>query len=428
MHRSIDIIVIGGGPAGLMAAGSAAECGAQVLLLEKMNRPGRKLCITGKGRCNLTSALPIEDHLDHFGRNGLFLRQAFYRFSNTDLIDFFITRGIPTVTERGNRVFPASQNARDVVDALVTWIKRRHVTIQCKTPVKKLVIRDGRVWGVRLHDNVEKTASRVIITSGGISYPATGSTGDGYRFAQQAGHAIVPLRPGLVPLETAGDCARRLQGLSLRNCAVRLVIDGKERAAEFGEMLFTHFGVSGPVILSLSRHAAAALKDSRNVEVAVDLKPALDENKLDNRIQREITECGKRKTRTLLKHLLPQKLIDVCADITGLDTRKPVNQLNSAERLRLRKWLKDVRLQVTGIRPFEEAIITSGGVALDEIDPRTMESQLVSGLYFAGEILDLDADTGGFNLQAAFSTGYVAGTAAAEKTVKTRKPEDRKTG
>jgi predicted Rossmann fold flavoprotein len=261
-----------------------------------------------------------------------------------------------------------------------------------------------------------------------MSYPATGSTGDGYHFAQQANHTIVPLRPGLVPLETAGDCAQRLQGLSLRNCTARLIVDGKQQAAEFGEMLFTHFGMSGPVILTLSRYAAAALEESRNVEVALDLKPALDENKLENRIHREISECGKRKTRTLLKHLLPHKLIDVCADITRLDTGKPVNQLNSAERLRLRKWLKDFRIRVTGTRPYEEAIITAGGVDLREIDPRTMESRLTAGLYFAGEILDLDADTGGFNLQAAFSTGYVAGTAAAERPLKTRKQEDRKTG
>jgi predicted Rossmann fold flavoprotein len=416
MRESNRILVIGGGPAGLIAAGRAAECGAQVLLLEKMNRPGRKLCITGKGRCNLTSALPIEDHLEHFGHNGNFLRQAFYRFSNTDLIDFFCTHGVPTVTERGNRVVPASENARDVVDALVKWIKSRHVKIRCKTPVKKLVVRDGKVWGVRLHDNVELNASRVIVACGGMSYPDTGSTGDGYRFARQAGHTIIPLRPGLVPLETADDCAQRLQGLSLRNCFARLIVDGKQQTAEFGELLFTHFGMSGPVILTLSRYAAAALEDGRNAEIALDLKPALDEKKLDNRINREISECGKRKTRTLLKHLLPQKLIDVCADITGLDTQKPVNQLNSNERVRLRKWLKDFRFRVTGTRPYEEAIVTAGGVDLKEIDPRTMESRLVTGLYFAGEILDLDADTGGYNLQAAFSTGYVAGTAAAELT------------
>jgi len=413
MNDSFDVIVIGGGPAGLIAAGIAAQSGARVLLLEKMNRVGRKLRITGKGRCNLTSDLPIEDHLDHFGHNGKFLRQAYYRFSNDDLREFFNEHGIPTVTERGNRVFPASQQARDVIDALVNWLQQQNVLVKCMTPVKELLISDAKVRGVKLQDTTEISSEHVIVTCGGMSYPATGSTGDGYRFAEEAGHTIVPIRPSLVPLVTAGDTAQRLQGLSLRNCGVRLFANGKKQAEEFGEMLFTHFGVSGPVILTISSKVAAALEKQDTVELSIDLKPALDVQKLDDRVRREISGYGKRKVQTLLKHLLPQSLIDVCAELTGLDTQKRINQLNVRECDHLKSWLKNFRLTVTGTRPLKEAIVTAGGVSLKEVDPRTMASKLVQGLYFAGEVLDIDADTGGFNLQAAFSTGFVAGTAAA---------------
>ena len=415
MNKSYDVIVVGGGPAGLMAAGQAAQAGARVLLLEKMDLPGRKLRITGKGRCNLTSDLPIEDHLEHFGRDGRFLRQAYYSFSNDELIEFFHQHGVPTVTERGNRVFPESQLAQDVVDALVSWIKEQNVTMSCALPVKKLVIRDDAIWGVRLQDNSEIAGKNVIIACGGKSYPATGSTGDGYRFAENAGHTIIPVRPSLIPLETTGNVAQRLQGLSLRNCGVQLIINGKKKADEFGEMLFTHFGVSGPVILTVSGQAAIALEKRETVELAIDLKPALDEQKLDARIRREIAQYGKRKIQTLLKHLLPQSLISVCADLTGINPDKKLNQLDNRECDHLQKWLKNFRLTVTGTRPVKEAIVTAGGVSLKEVDPRTMESKLVAGLYFAGEVLDVDADTGGFNLQAAFSTGFVAGTAAAKK-------------
>ena len=409
-----DVIVIGAGPAGLMAAGRAAGRGSSVLLLEKMNRPGCKLDITGKGRCNLTSAVPLEEHLAHFGPNGLFLRQALFRFCNNDLVAFFEENGVTCKTERGNRVFPVSDRAQDVTDMLVRWVAGQHASLSCSTAVSKLLIHEDAVGGVQTVDGRSISAKAVVIACGGASYPATGSTGDGYRLARQAGHAIVPTRPALVPLETAGEYAARLQGLSLRNIEMQLWINGRKQAAEFGEMLFTHFGLSGPVVLTLSKQAVDARDAGHTVEVVIDLKPALDSEKLRARLQRETVDCGKRKIKTLLQHLLPRTLVPVCADLSGLDQEKPVSRLTTPERERLIDWLKQFRLTVTGYRSLKEAIITAGGVDLKHVNPRTMESKIVSGLYFAGEVLDLDADTGGFNLQAAFSTGYVAGQAAGE--------------
>jgi predicted Rossmann fold flavoprotein len=408
-HR---VIVVGAGAAGLMAAGQAAELGADTLLLEKMQRPGRKLRITGKGRCNLTNVVGLEEFIQRFGENGVFLRQAFHQFFSPDLLDFFDELGVLTVTERGGRVFPASEHAQDVVDALVHWVRKQGAALQTRSPVERLLVEGDRIAGVM--DTRERVyqAPAVIVATGGASYPATGSTGDGYRLAELVGHTVVPIRPALVPLETAGDAAQRLQGLSLRNAAVRLHIDGKQQADAFGEMLFTHFGVSGPMILYLSKLAVDALRTGQRVELSIDLKPALDKKTLDARLLRDLDTQGKKHFQNLLKGLLPSKLIPVCVDLTGIPAHKVVHQITAEERTRLRKWLKDFRLQVTGHRGFEEAIVTAGGVALDEIDPRTMESRLVKGLYFAGEVLDLDANTGGFNLQAAFSTGWVAGRAA----------------
>ena len=415
------VIVVGGGAAGLMAAGQAAEMGAETLLLEKMNHPGRKLRIAGKGRCNLTNVAPVSEFIAHFGPNGRFLRQAFSRFFNSDLVAFFEELGVRTVTERGGRVFPASnqacpessRRAQDVVDALARWVGDRGVTLQTRSPVKRLLVEGGRVTGVQASRGRVHRADAVIVATGGASYPATGSTGDGYRLAQAVGHTIVPIRPALVPLETAGDIAPRLQGLSLRNVTVRVWVNGKKQAEAFGEMLFTHFGVSGPIILSLSRQVVDALLMNQTVTLSIDLKPALDESRLDARLLRDLDARGKRQFRTLLKGLLPSKLIPVCIELTGIPPDRVANQITSEERQRLRTWLKDFRLEVTGYRPFTEAIITAGGVDTREIDPRTMASRLVEGLYFAGEVLDVDADTGGYNLQAAFSTGWVAGRSAA---------------
>jgi predicted flavoprotein YhiN len=440
------VIVVGGGAAGLMAAGQAAELGARTLLFEKMNRPGRKLGVTGQGRCNLTNVAPLSEFVAHFGPNGRFLRQVFSRFFSAELVTFFEELGVLTVTERGGRVFPVSGQAQDVTDALVHWASKRGVTIRTQSPVEQLLVEGGRVAGVRVsptpsHKGKSSTERRsagrpyadkehphandhantrtdiradaVIVATGGASYPATGSTGDGYRLAESVGHAIVPIRPALVPLETAGDVAPRLQGLSLRNVNVRVWVSGKKQAQAFGEMLFTHFGLSGPIILSLSRQVVDALRLGQRVVLSIDLKPALDERKLDARLLRDLDAHGKQQLRTLLKGLLPSKLIPVCMDLTSISPGKAGHQITTQERKRLRTWLKDFRLEVTGHRPFTEAIITAGGVDTREVNPRTMASRLVEGLYFAGEVLDVDADTGGYNLQAAFSTGWVAGRSAA---------------
>ena len=415
-----QVIVVGGGAAGLMAAGQAAELGARTLLLEKMNRPGRKLRITGKGRCNLTNVAPVSESITHFGPGGRFLRQAFSRFFNSELVAFFEELGVPTVTERGGRVFPASGQAQDVVETLVRWVGERGVALRTQSPVERLLVEGERVVGVQVSRNqvFQKKpgffrADAVIVATGGASYPATGSTGDGYRLAEAVGHTIVPIRPALVPLETAGDVAPRLQGLSLRNVTVRVWVNGKKRAELFGEMLFTHFGLSGPIILSLSRQVVDAQRLGQRVILSIDLKPALDERRLDARLLRDLDAHGKQQFRTLLRGLLPRRLIPVCIDLTGIPPDRVGHQITAQERKRLRTWLKDFRLEVTGYRPFTEAIITAGGVDTREVDPRTMASRLVEGLHFAGEVLDVDADTGGYNLQAAFSTGWVAGRSAA---------------
>jgi predicted Rossmann fold flavoprotein len=411
-----QVIVVGAGAAGLMAAGQATVLGAETLLLEKMDRPGRKLRITGKGRCNLTNVVPLPEFVARFGPNGRFLRQAFSRFLAPDLVAFLEELGVQTVTERGGRIFPASGKAQDVVDALVHWVIKSGVTLQTRSPVERLLVEGERVVGVqvsRASSGLVYRAEAVIIATGGASYPATGSTGDGYRLAGSVGHTIVPIRPVLVPLETAGDVAPRLQGLSLRNVAIRLWINGKKRAEAFGEMMFTHFGVSGPMILYLSKQVVDALRAGQRVSLSIDLKPALDEHKLDARLLRDLDAHGKQQLRNLLKKLLPSKLIPVCVDLTGIPPDKVAHQITAQERKQLRTWLKDFRLEVTGYRSFEEAIVTAGGVDTREVNPRTMASRLVEGLYFAGEVLDVDANTGGFNLQAAFSTGWVAGRSAA---------------
>ncbi len=396
-----------------MAAGRAAELGADTLILEKMNRPGRKLRITGRGRCNLTNVAPLSDFITRFGPNGQFLRQAFSRFFSAELVALFEELGVPTVTERGGRVFPVSGQAREVVDALVHWVRKRGGTLRTRSPVERLLVEGGQVVGVQVSPNRVHRSDAVIIATGGASYPATGSTGDGYRLAQSVGHTIVPIRPALVPLETAGDIAPRLQGLSLRNVAVRVWVNEKKQAEAFGEMLFTHFGVSGPTILTLSRQVVDALRLGQRVTLSIDLKLALDERRLDARLLRDLDAHGKRQFHTLLKDLLPRKLIPVCIDLLGIPPNRVAHQITAQERERLRIWLKDFRLEVTGHRPFAEAIVTAGGVDTREVDPRTMASRLAEGLYLAGEVLDVDGDTGGFNLQAAFSTGWLAGRSAA---------------
>jgi predicted Rossmann fold flavoprotein len=407
------VIVIGAGAAGLMAAGQAAQLGAETLLLEKMNRPGRKLSIAGKGRCNLSNVASLSEFLAHFGPNGRFLRQAFSQFFTSELVAFLEEKAVHTVTERGGRVFPASSRAQDVVDALVRWVGETGAILKARSPVEQLLVEGRRVVGVQVSRRRVYHGDAVVVATGGASYPATGSTGDGYRLAESVGHTVVPIRPALVPLETRGDIALKLQGLSLRNVTVRVWVNGKKEAEAFGEMLFTHFGVSGPILLSLSKRVVDSLRAGQDVMLSVDLKPALNERQLDARILRDLEAHGKRQFLGMLRGLLPRKLIPVCAELTGIPTERMAHQMTAEERNRLRTWLKDFRLEVTRHRPFAEAIITAGGVDTREIDPRKMASRLVGGLHFAGEVLDIDADTGGYNLQAAFSTGWVAGRSAA---------------
>ena len=396
----------------MMAAGQAASLGTKTLLLEKMDQPGRKIFITGKFRCNLTNTAPISEFIDHFGEKGKFLRQAFHRFFTSELVRFFQDLGVETVEERGGRVFPSSGRSQDVVYALVRWLETQEVTILTHSAVERLWIENQKLLGVVTHHGTQP-CKRVVLATGGASYPGTGSTGDGYPLAKAAGHTIVPIHPALVPLVTAGNVAQKLQGLSLRNIHVSVWINGVKKGEAFGEMLFTHFGISGPIILTLSREVVFALESGCKVFLTIDLKPALDQEKLSIRLQRDFDRQGKRHFRTMLKGLLPAKLIPVCIDQSGIPADKVCNQINATERERLMKWLKGFRLEIVDHRGFRHAIITAGGVDSREIDPRTMESRLVKGLYFAGEVMDIDADTGGYNLQAAFSTGWLAGRSAA---------------
>lgn len=408
-----DVIVIGGGAAGLMAAGQAGSRGAKVLVLEKMGQPARKLRITGKGRCNLTNLSPVSEFIGHIQPNGKFLRQAFAGFFTTELLDFMKAIGVPTVTERGQRVFPASEKAQDVVDALVRWAKKNKVEIRCNSQVAELLATDSGIQGVKTKEGEIIRARSVILATGGKSYPATGSTGDGYKLASMMGHTIHEPFPSLVPIETSGYAAQDMQGLSLKNVTATLWSNGKKIAEEFGEMLFTHFGLSGPIILTLSRVCVAEMNKGNKISISIDLKPALDEQKLDARLLRDLNEHGKMMFKTLLQGLLPAKMIPVCAGLVGIPVDKPCNQISSAERKKLRYWLKNFTLEISGHRSFAEAIITAGGVDTHQVNPKTMESKFIKGLYFAGELLDLDADTGGYNLQIAFSTGWAAGNAAA---------------
>jgi predicted Rossmann fold flavoprotein len=408
-----DVIVVGGGAAGMMAAGRAGECGARTLLLEKMPRLGTKVRITGKGRCNLTNIASREVFISHFGPQGRFLNNAFGRFFSEDLRALLERFGVPTKVERGGRVFPLSDQAVDVVIALERYMRTNRVEIRLNTPARGLLLRDNAIAGVRT-DAGPIAGRAVILAAGGMSYPGTGSTGDAYPWLEALGHTIHPLRPALVPLETEEPWSHALAGLTLRNVRVTLLVNGQKRHSQFGEMLFTHFGVSGPIILSMSTLAVDALAEGR-VQISIDLKPALRDEELDARLQRELDAHGRQAIKTIAKNLLPQRLIPPVLELAGIPPDKVAGQITAAERRRLAAVLRDLRLTVTGSRSFREAMVTAGGVDVNEVDPRTMKSKLVKGLYIVGELLDVHADTGGYNLQAAFSTGYVAGGAAAER-------------
>jgi predicted Rossmann fold flavoprotein len=406
-----QVLVVGGGAAGMMAAGRAAECGADVLLLEKTPRLGSKLRLTGKGRCNLTNQAEIPQFITHFGETGPFLYSAFARFFVQDLLSFFNQRGVPTVVERGGRVFPASNDARQVVDALEGYLVVTGVRIQRGFPVERLDVADQCVQGVAGKGRVLR-GDAVILATGGASYPRTGSDGSGYHLAAEVGHHIVPIGPALVPLIAGERWVRDLQGLSLRNVQATLLLNDQPIAQEFGEMLFTHFGVSGPIVLTLSKRAVRALPQGR-VSLAINLKPAVAPEELDERLQRELEEHGRRQWHNVLAGLLPAKMVHVFAALLGIPMGKPAHQVTMAERRRIRTLLQDLRITINGARPIAEAIVTAGGVDTREIDPRTMQSRLIQRLFFCGEVIDIDADTGGYNLQAAFSTGHLAGESAA---------------
>jgi flavoprotein, HI0933 family len=404
------IIVIGAGPAGMMAAAAAGSAGAEVTLTEKKSKVGRKLSITGKGRCNITSAVDQEELIKGFPGNGRFLYSAFHEFSNLDLIEFFEQRGLKTKVERGNRVFPQSDRADDVVEVLYKALRSAGVQVITGCEVKRVIIESGMVKGIESQQG-KFAADAVIIATGGMSYPGTGSTGDGYRWAAAAGHTIVEPRPGLVPLLAQEEWVRELQGLNLKNTrAVAYDETGQKINEDCGELLFTHFGLSGPIILSMSQGIGEYLYNRRKpVRVELDLKPALDEQKLDERLQRDLDKYSRKIFKNSLTELLPAKMIPVMVKLSGIDPGKFCNQITRSERLNLVHLFKHLPLTVYGTRPIAEAIVTAGGVNIKEVDPRTMQSKLVSGLFFAGEVLDVDGYTGGYNLQASFSTGYVAG-------------------
>ena len=414
------VIVIGGGPAGMMAGITARENKNDVLIIEKNNQLGKKLLITGKGRCNITSSLGMEEFIKNTPGNGMFLYSAYQQYTNEDIIKFLKQQGLEVKEERGNRIFPVTDKSVDVLKCFTKKIKELDIAIKYNTKVIEILteIVDGEsiVIGVRTDKEIIK-ANKVILATGGKSYPLTGSTGDGYQLAEKLGHSITPIKPSLIPLEVYDkmEC-RQLQGLSLRNIGIKFIDIEKNKIIyeDFGEMLFTHFGVSGPTILSSSAHLVRykninRLYNEKKIVLKIDLKPALDEKKLNDRILRDFEDAKNKQFKNSLDKLLPQKLIPIIITRTQIRPNKKVNEITKKEREQLIKEIKDFEIMIKDFRPIEEAIITSGGINIKEINPKTMESKKVKGLYFAGEIIDVDSYTGGFNLQIAYSTGYVAG-------------------
>ena len=417
-----DIVIVGAGPAGLMAGIESYTPSRKILILEKMPRPALKLRISGKGRCNITNDASLEEFLSHFGKNGRFLKFAFAEFFNTDLLEYFEKLGVAFKLEQGGRYFPQNDKALEIVEALLNKVKSLKIPLAVNSEVTGITkLPDGKFFlsinkknpvEGKVSQSISIQADNVVLATGGKSYPRTGSSGAGYKLASQlGGHTVTSVMPALVPIETKGDTAKKLQGLSLRNVKAKLLVNNKKVDERFGEMLFTDFGVSGPIILSLSGNVVKLLQEKQKVVLSIDLKPALDHETLDKRLLREINENSRQSFKSLLKKLLPRKLMPVFIEKLKIAEKKELNQITIEERKRLRMLLKEFLFEVPGYRSFDEAIVTSGGVSIQEINPQTMESKLVKGLYFAGEIIDIDADTGGFNLQAAFSTGWVAGRA-----------------
>ena len=409
------VIVVGGGAAGMFAAIAAAKNGHQVTLYEKNEKLGKKIFITGKGRCNITNAADMEELFNAVVTNSKFLYSSFYGYTNQNVIDFFEDAGVPVKIERGNRVFPISDHSSDVIRALEREMKKVGVKVCLNTEVKSVEAEKGKFDKVVLKDTTTQTADACIVATGGLSYRSTGSTGDGFRFAENVGHKVTQCFPSLVPMETKEPWICELQGLSLRNVEAKILDGKKELYKDFGEMLFTHFGVSGPLIISASSYVGKKFMDKngqkKELTLEIDLKPALTEEQLDQRVLRDFEENHNRQFKNAITKLFPTKLIPVMLELGGIDPEKKVNSIEKEERKQFVHLIKHFRMTLTGLRDYPEAIITKGGVNVKEIDPGTMESKLVKGLYFAGEVLDLDALTGGFNLQIAWSTGYAAGNA-----------------
>ena len=402
------VVVVGGGAAGMMAAYQAAKNGHKVILVDKNEKLGKKIYITGKGRCNLTNAGELEEIFNNIMTNRKFLYSALYSFTNENVINFFETNGMKTKIERGNRVFPVSDHSSDVISTVAKALRKNKVDIRLFTPVKDLIITNDKACGVLLENGEKIMCDSVIIATGGLSYPSTGSTGDGYRFAKDSGHTINKCEPSLVPMNIKEEWVKELQGLSLRNVNVRIINGKKKLYNELGEMLFTHFGVSGPLILSASAMINRKYFDE-NLKIIIDLKPALDVEQLNKRILRDFEEELNKQFKNSLNKLLPSKLVPVVINLSGIDPDKQVNTITKEERQKLAYLLKNLEISFNGFRGWNEAIITKGGISVKDINPSTMESKIVSNLYFCGEVLDLDALTGGYNLQIAWSTGYLAG-------------------
>ena len=410
-------IVIGGGPAGMLAGISAAENGDKVIILEKMEKTGKKLLITGKGRCNITNNGDLDEFMKNIPENSKFLFSSFNQYSNKDIVSLLNSEGVSTKVERGGRVFPVSDKSIDVLEALKRKLKKLNVETKTNFEVTKILTEAGVIKGIEGKNKEQLFADKVILATGGMSYPVTGSTGDGYKMAAELGHTVTEIKPSLVPLISTGkskELCQEMQGLSLKNIAIKIKCEDKEIYNDFGEMLFTHFGVSGPVILSASavlvRHKNInKLMQGNKVKLIIDLKPALDNQKLDHRILRDFEELKNKEFKNSLEKLLPRKMINTFIKLTGIDPEKRVNVITKEERKTIVNTLKNFEITLNGFESIDEAIITKGGIALKEINPKTMESKIIKGLYFAGEIMDLDAFTGGFNLQIAWSTGYSAG-------------------
>ena len=430
----MKVVIIGGGPAGMMSAITAAERGNNVILFEKMKTLGRKLLITGKGRCNITSSIDIKDFIQNVPGNGKFLYSSFQNYTNRDIIDFLNKQGVKVKEERGNRMFPVSDKSKSVLDAFINKLNELKVDIRVNSRVTKIEVQDGKVVGIRYNNNILEKANLNIIATGGLSYPATGSTGDGYKIVQELGHNITKIKPSLVPIIVADknietqesikkskyrdsiNLCKELQGLTLKNVSIKIINNDNKKIIyeDFGEMIFTHFGVSGPIILSGSAHLlryknVEELFNKGSIKLIIDLKPALTYEKLDSRVLRDFNAEKNKLFRNALDNLLPKKLIEPVIELSGINENKRVNEITKEERKEIIKILKEFTITLKAFRSIDDAIITAGGVDIKQINPKTMESKLVKGLFFAGEIIDVDAYTGGFNLQIAYSTGYTAG-------------------